>query len=264
MSFSLPLPAVHFLFDDLRLGRVPQPFVVPAIGETLDERARIRDAVYRNLNERGAMRGERPASNVEDALVTFGRAGLGISSVAQLKDGMLHARVCVEGTDAVLVRLDGNFLRFEEVRPTAVSWAIVQLLPDTPAARGASMTVPMSAPRKPVSGEDDEEYNAFANVRVARNTSPQQRMLERVFAQPKLAGGAFSWETLRTPPGELAKRARTSNVSWLDIAQENDGAPGRYFAVMTGVDENRQLTYTPGDNARIAHYLNELIQPHAG
>lgn len=262
MSFSLPLPAVHFLFDELRLGRVPQPFEVPAVGQTHTERRRIRDAMYRDLNERGAMQGDRPVSNVEDALVTFARAALGIMSVAQLPDGQVFARVCTDGAEAVLVRQQGELLRFEPVRPTAVAAAIVNTLPNIPPARGASMTMPMSAPKKPVNNGEDEEYNPFGEVRVRRDTSAQQRALERVFTQPKLAGGALSIQVLRLTHGEAPKRTRANNVTWLDVEQENGGGPGRYFGVATGEPDNQQLTFTPGDNVRIAQYLNELIQPY--
>lgn len=263
MPFSLPLPAVHFLFDDLRLGRVPQPFHVPAVGETKTERMRIRDAVYRDLNQRGAMRGDRPVSNVEDALVTFARGTLGVASVAQLPDGQPLARVSTDGSEAVLVEQTGNLLRFTDVRPTAVAWAIVDVLPNIPAARGASMTMSMTPQRKPAATED-EEYNPFGNVRVRRDTSPQQRTLERIFAQPRLAGGAFSIQTTRAAAGASPKRARVNSVSWLDVEQENGAGPGRYFGVATGEEGNRQLTFTPGDNGRIAQYLNELIQPYVG
>src|SRR5690606_21290386 len=49
--------ALDILWSDLRLPGSPAPLAVRSVGETRDERARIRDEVYANLADRGLFRG---------------------------------------------------------------------------------------------------------------------------------------------------------------------------------------------------------------
>lgn len=246
MALSLSLSAVDILFEDLKLGRVPQPFEVPSAGETLTQRAQVREAVYRTLTQRDVMRNGRLDADVEHGLVTFAKAPFAIAAVGQLDDGPLFARVCSDGHFALLVEQRENTLVFTDIWPTALIPVIVDLLPLTRAAHGTSVTVEVPAP-------GDGAYNPFEGVRGQK--AVQRRAADRIFAQPIQRVGAFL-SSVVTPgvSGERAKQSVVSQVSWFDTEE------GRHFATQTiAEDGGQQITYTPGDNARIAGYLHQVL-----
>ncbi|MGH3517171.1 MAG: ESX secretion-associated protein EspG [Haloechinothrix sp.] len=257
MSLSLSLPAVDILFEDLKLGRPPQPFEVPSVGETLSERARLRDAVHRNLTQRGLMRAGRVDADTEHTLATFARAPFSIVAVGQLDDGPLFARACSDGHFAIVVTQQENMLVFTEIRETAVVPTIVDLLPLTPAARGTSVTVDVPGEKKPERREDDEPYDPFAEMRSGRS-SLQQRTADRIFNEPMRRVGAFSVSaTERGNPGLPGKQVQVTQLTWFDTAE------GRYFATQQHTTDGiTKVTYTPGDNARIAGYLHQAVASH--
>lgn len=132
-TFSLSLAAVDILIERLGLGRAPTPFEVPHVGTTVEQRGMIRDAVVRDLTGRGLWQRGRLDADAELALATFVRGSLTISAVAELGGKQLFARVASDGQFAVLAKQDENLIVFEEVRPTGIVPAIVDLLPLTPA-----------------------------------------------------------------------------------------------------------------------------------
>lgn len=261
MAFSLPLPAVGVLFEDLGLGRVPQPFEVPHVSTELDQRAHIKEAVYRTLGNRGLVHGNRPTSEVEDALVVFARAPIAIAVVGQPDteepEEYLFARAVRDGKDALLVVKQENLLVFKEVRPTAMVAEIVNLLPDVPQARGGPISVPLKPERKPARADDDEPYDPFAKAREKHPTS-QAKALQRIFSQPILGIGAFR-------PMVKGSDESFVPVAWVDTEQENNNGPGRHFCSgRVEVDGTRWTTYTPGDKARITHYMQGMLEPYMG
>ena len=253
-QFSLSLAALDILLEHLGLGRAPQPFEVPHLGVTFEERAQIRGAVFRDLEARGLFRRGRLDDDVELAVRTFVTGPFAILAVAQLDGGQqLFARAASNGQYAVVAKQDRNSLVFQECRPTAIVAGIVDLLPRTPAAAGPSVTV-----AKPASGRhrrQDDAYDPFANVAKPRSTAPAQlRAVERIFQKPKLRIGQFTIVV----PGRDGKPSRLTPVAWFDTDE------GRYFATSRQAEDGQSwLTYAPADNSRIAHHLFEGLQFHA-
>ncbi|WP_435157083.1 ESX secretion-associated protein EspG [Amycolatopsis sacchari] len=252
-QFSLSLAALDILLEHLRLGRAPAPFEVPHVGTTFDERAQIRDAVFRDLESRGVTSRGRLDPDVELALRTFVQGPVAIMAVAQLeRDKQLFARAASNGQYAVVAKQDRNSLVFTDCRPTALVPGIVDLLPRTPAAAGPSVTIPKPAQQSGRHRRDDDAYDPFAGVAKPRSTAPAQlRMVERIFQKPKLRIGQFSLVV----PGRDGKPARLTPTAWFDTEE------GRYFATSRKADDGQSwLTYAPADNARIAHHLFEELQ----
>ncbi|NKQ53517.1 ESX secretion-associated protein EspG [Amycolatopsis sp. K13G38] len=248
-SFSLSLAAVDILLEHQKLGRAPQPFEVPHLGTTFDQRAQIRDAVFRDLEGRGLVRGGRLDPDAELALHTFVTAPVSIMAVAQMDEGrQLFARAATDGQYAVVARQDQNVLVFSDVRPTALVPGIVDLLPLTAAAAGQSVTI-----AKPASKQgrhrrsDDDAYDPFRGVSKPRSSAPSQlRMVERIFQKPKKRIGQFTVS--------LAGNAMLPTV-WFDTED------GRWFVTSREAEDGQSwLTYAPADNARIAHHLFEQVQ----
>lgn len=252
-SFSLSLTAMDILVERQKLGRAPMPFEVPHLGTTFDDRARIRDAVLRELESRGLVSRGRLHPDVELALQTVVHGPIAIIAVAQLDEGKrLFARVASDGQYAALVRQDGNMLIFTAVRPASIVPSIVDLLPATPAAAGQSVTVAKPQPKQSRrSLDDDGGYDPFANVSRPRtqSTAPaQMRAVERIFQKPKLRIGQF------TP--FAAGGAMLAPTAWFDTPD------GRYFITSQQAEDGQSwTTYAPADNARITQHLHgQLLQ----
>jgi len=249
-SFSLSLAAVDILLEHQKLGRAPQPFEVPHLGTTFEQRAQIRDAVFRDLEGRGLARGGRLDPDAELALQTFAAAPVSIMAVAQLEDGgQLFARAATDGQYAVVVRQDQNLLVFSDVRPTAFVPSVVDLLPLTPAAAGQSVTIAKPAPKqgRHRRSDDEDAYDPFRGVAKPRSSAPSQlRMVERIFQKPKKRIGQFTVSL----PG-----SRTTPTVWFD------NEDGRWFVTSREAEDGQSwVTYAPADNARIAHHLFEQVQ----
>ncbi|WP_370932560.1 ESX secretion-associated protein EspG [Amycolatopsis sp. cg13] len=252
MPYTLTLSpaAVDLLLAELGLGRAPLPFVVPHIGITGEERAAVRDAVFRDLDSRGLLRRGTIDDDVEIALATFAKPGLAVSAAAKIGDEQLFARVASNGQFAVLVVQRDGMFSFEEVRPTGIVPAIVDLLPLTPAAAGQSVTVARPS-KQPVRGD---AYDPFAGVSGPRTHNPQLRAVQRIFEKPRLAVGQF---TPYVSDGNGHERALPS-LAWFDTEL------GRYLlSTRDSSDGNRWLTYAPADNARLAQQLFTQLEGYS-
>ena len=249
-SFSLSLAAVDILLEHGRLGPAPVPFEVPHIGTTTDQRAMVREAVFRDLEGRGLMRGGRLDADVELALATFVKPQLTVWAVAQMdKDKQLFARAASNGQFAVLVRQEENLLVFEEARPTAIVAAIVDLLPLTPPGPGQSVTIAKPAPAAPRRPRNDDAYDPFAGVSGPRShgSNPQLRQVERMFEKPRTRVGQFS---VIIRGGQVFPP-----LAWFDTEA------GRYLMTSRqAADGQSWLTYAPADNARIAQQLYTQLE----
>jgi hypothetical protein len=246
-SFSLSLAAVDILLEQLGFGRAPTPFEVPHVGTTIEQRAMIRDAVVRDLTGRGLWHRGRLDADAELALRTFAHGNTTINAAAELGDKHLFARVASDGQFAVLARQEENLIVFEEVRPTGIVPAIVDLLPLTPPAPGQSVTISRPAPQ-PRHQRRDDTYDPFAGVSGPRSQSggPQLRMIERVFQEPKKRIGQF---TAQTPA------ATHSPLAWFDTPS------GRWLmSTRDAADGQRWITYAPADNARLAQQLYAQLE----
>lgn len=254
-SFSLSLAAVDILLEHVRLGRAPFPFEVPHIGTTTDQRAQVRQAVFRDLESRGTMRGGRLDGDAELALRTFVRSPVAITAAAKLEgEDRLFARAASDGQFAVLVRQNANLLVFEETRPTNVVSAIVDLLPLTSAAAGQSMTIAKPAPSKPRHAADGGGYDPFAGVSAPRSQSSSQlRAVERIFDKPKKRIGQFS----AFVQGRDGQQGNLGPIAWFDTDD------GRYLCTARVAEDGQQwLTYAPADNARLAQQLYAQLEDY--
>ena len=249
-TFTLSPAAVDLLLAELGLGRAPVPFVVQHIGITGEERAAVRDAVLRDLDGRGLLRRGTVDDDVQIALATFVQGGIAVSAAARVGDEQLFARVASNGQFAVLVCQRDGMFTFEEVRPTNIIPAIVDLLPLTPAAAGQSVTVARPAKRQ-VQGD---AYDPFAGVSGPRTHNPQLRAVQRIFEKPRLAVGQF---TPYVRDGNGHERALPS-LAWFDTEL------GRYLlSTRDSSDGNRWLTYAPADNARLAQQLFTQLEGYS-
>ncbi|RZQ62034.1 ESX secretion-associated protein EspG [Amycolatopsis suaedae] len=254
-SFSLSLAAVDILLDLGKLGPAPFPFEVPHLGTTHEQRAAIRDAVYRDLDSRGLMFRGRLDPDAEVALRTFVASPVAIVAAGELDDGKpLFARVAADRQFAVLVQQKDNMLVFEEVRPTGIVPAIVDLLPLTSPGPGQSVTVARPSRKPKPRHRQEDSYDPFAGVsgpRSQSSVSSQMRAIERIFEKPKLRIGQFT-AFVRDDRGA---EVDMSPLAWFD------NEDGRYLVTMRDAEDGQQwVTYAPADNARIGQQLYSQVE----
>lgn len=254
-SFSLSLTAVDVLLEHCQLGRAPFPFEIPHVGRTRQQRDQVRQAVFRDLEGRGLVRGGQIDGTVHEVLRTFVHSFLAITLVAQLRDDdELFARGVRDGDFAVVVRQDGNLLVFEEARPTTIVSAVVGLLPTVPAGPGQSVTV--AGPAAPhVHGRTSEDPAGPPGPVTATRppaSSTQLRAVQRLFDKPQLRIGQLA-PFVRGREG--GKRSSLDPVAWFD------NEDGRYFCTSRVADDGQKwLTYAPADHARMVQHLHAQLE----
>nr|WP_042190863.1 ESX secretion-associated protein EspG [Kibdelosporangium sp. MJ126-NF4]CEL19648.1 hypothetical protein [Kibdelosporangium sp. MJ126-NF4]CTQ94552.1 hypothetical protein [Kibdelosporangium sp. MJ126-NF4] len=241
MIRELSLPAIDTLWEDLRLGSIPFPLEVRSHGETIEERMRIKAAVYSDLEARGLARSRRIEPELEDTLTLLARPAICVDTVAMLdmRDRKsVKAMAVATGRQAMLVVQRDLKISFTPIRETALAASIVEILPHVKAAPGQPMTVPVDA----LSGGSH------------RRPDPEHRMitqrLQTVMQRPVLRAGQFG-VTVRDRQG---RTTRLPGIGWFDTDA------GRYMNLVRQAHGTEAwVTLTPADNPRIAHRISEEL-----
>src|SRR5437660_6957526 len=118
----LSVAAVDVLWEMLALGAPPVVFEVPSVGVTLDDRARIRDAVLADLARRDLVdRHGTVDPDLVKSLTLLTRAPLAMEAIGVLDEGRrLCARAASDGHTAVLAELRDQIVCLQRIRPTGV------------------------------------------------------------------------------------------------------------------------------------------------
>ncbi|GAA1357238.1 ESX secretion-associated protein EspG [Saccharothrix algeriensis] len=255
-SFALSHAAADVLWEDLELGSRPYPFDFPYLGQTLDERRGIRNAVYQDLEARGLAHRGRVAAEVEEALTLLVRFEHSFTAIASLDpknvERQLLVRSGAQGELAAVAVLDERRLKVDTVRSSALLRAVVDRIPPERPGPGQSLTVPVPSSAPPPPRRDEDFADAgFTRAMTPRSTAASQvRALEAVFERPRLRAGQFG-VTVR---GRHGREQRAPQVAWFDNDQ------GRYMTqTRQGQDGRKWLTHAPADNARIAAQLAQEL-----
>jgi hypothetical protein len=243
MISELSLPALDALWEDLRLGSIPFPFEIRSHGETVEERIRIKAAVYSDLERRGLVRSRRAEPELEDVLRLLARPTISIDAVAMLDmqaQVPLKAMAAATGRQALLAVQGDLKITLTPIRDTALASSIVNVLPPGKPGPGASLSLPVDA--------------ITASGGAHRKPDPEHKIklqhLNSVMQRPIVRAGQFGI-TIRDQQG---KATRLPGVSWFD----NDA--GRYMNLVRGAHDGESwLTLTPADGARIAYRLSEEL-----
>ncbi|HTI26279.1 MAG TPA: ESX secretion-associated protein EspG [Kutzneria sp.] len=232
----LPLAAFDIVWEDLRLGSVPYPFDVPSHGATLDERARLRTAVYEDLERGGLARGRQLDPNLFDALRLLARPHVQLDTIATLdrqRGLMLHAAAVAVGQRALLAVQQGGTMRLEYIRDTALAASLVALLPPHQPGPGQQVSVPASELAQP------------------NRHSPEAQTLTTMLGEPVLRLGQFAGAMF----DEQGVGRRMPGLSWFDTEA------GRYLGVAgRGRDGEDWATLSPADASGLIHRLGDMIR----
>ncbi|GAA4666424.1 MULTISPECIES: ESX secretion-associated protein EspG [Amycolatopsis] len=227
--------AFDVLWEDLGLPEVPLPFAVPSPGGTERERAEVREAVYRNLAERGLAHGGRPDDVLADRLEVLASASRYVECevlVSLSDETPLRAVAAGDGRRAVLAAQPSRTIGLSAIRGTELHGAVVGLLPPFGPGPGFGVSVPESA----LVGGGSE------------TREKQLRELRAIQARPVLGAGQFS---VRVREGGRVRRV--GGLSWFTTEA------GAYCGgVAPGRGGESWLTLTPTDPERLAARLADL------
>ena len=253
MSLELSLAAFDVLWADLRLGRVPFPLQFRSHGDTLEDRARIRAAVYADLGRRGLSRDERPADTLVEDLRLLADPTMIVDLVALLDMAdaePVKALAATRGRHGILVVQGKLTLRLTRMRDIFTTGALVELLPATRAGAGNSITSPAGALR-PGPGRQRQEQpgGLLRQVAPAVAADANLRAIAAVTEKPVWCAGQLGV----TRTDDAGRRHRLPGIAWFDTDD------GRYATTMArGRDGEDWVTLWPADNARLTHRLSEL------
>ncbi|TCO65068.1 ESX secretion-associated protein EspG [Actinocrispum wychmicini] len=246
-SFTLSAAAVDIVAEALGVDCRRYPFQVSGIGDFVEERVRIAQAVFADLARRGLVRDERLDPDVAEALRLMARYRVAIAVMGTLDDESgLYARVSA-GTDrGLLVIQEGQMFRFEFISPESLARVAVSLLPRLRPGHGQSVTITTAAP-KPVA---TEEHRGFAKpLRPARTPSESQLVAaQEMLRKPRTGAGYFVVSAMDS----TGRETRAPGLSWLDTEE------GRYMA-QANPDQDGG-TFAPADTVRLIQQLDDLIE----
>lgn len=243
-DFTLSVQEFDILCDDFDLGPVPYPLQTLSTGRTVEQRARIRDEVYRRLAEHDFAAGARINAGLEDALLVLLQHELAVDVVGYVGEP-LRAVAATDHRTGVLATLVGEEVLLTRIRPAELARSIVELLPSNEPGPGRAMSVrsgalaaavdPGEENDDPFAGGDERRALARAGVSAADATT----LVE--LANDRVAGGQFGISHHR--------RRGSALLTWFDTSK------GRYLMV----SEDSWLSFVPADNERIGRHLATVL-----
>jgi hypothetical protein len=239
--------AFDILWADLGFTRPPPPLRVPSVGATGEERAAIREAVYRNLAERGLYTGGRVDPALAVRLETLATADLYVECEALpdlAGDVGVRAVAAAAGKQAVLAVQPGRTIGLTAIRDTGIWAAIVDLLPPAEPGPGQGASLPASILGSPIA---DPVFDPATGGSPAH--ARQLREVLAIQARPVLGAGQFS---VRVREGARVRRA--GGVSWFVTDA------GAYLgAIARGRGGQDWASVAPADPRRLAARLADLV-----
>jgi hypothetical protein len=229
----------------------PYPLDVPHHGATLEERARLRDAVFRDLQARRLARSGRLEPDFEGSLRTLAGPRRAIEAII-LPDLTADRGVCAlaasNGRTAVLAVLDGSGVLLEEVPDSRLVAIVANLTRPPSGGRPVTYRLPLSGLQPGcrrrtdtiLDRPTDEEARHGADARTVRE----------ILARPRIAVGQFS----ATGIDRLGRRQRSATLDWFATV---DGP----FASRTriGPDGEQWITLSSAGHAMLTQRLGELL-----
>lgn len=236
-SWSVSRTALTFLFGDLGHG-VPLPFEPDHPYTTASERDACRERAHRELADAGL---DHDGVIARRMLSTLAAGPVAVVAMGTLGDDVLLARACSDGRNAVLAhQTDADTVTVTEIGHPDLVDAVVRLVPDTEAARGISVRVPLDGPA--------DRGNAGDSIYHDFQPSTGNRAVAAIFSDGVARCGAFIpvHEGTQQPP-----------VTWYDTVTDGGRGIARWFATTTNDSHGTPwTTYVPGDNSRIRQALH--------
>ncbi|MFE9745249.1 ESX secretion-associated protein EspG [Saccharothrix saharensis] len=247
-EFLLTPRELDVLWHHLDLGRLPYPLDVPSLGDTEEERKRLREEVLAAYGE--------PAPRLVELLRLLGDHEVAVDAVAHV-DRAVRAVAVSDGNRAAMAVIDSGSIGVLEIRPTALARSIVEVLPAGSAGPGSALSLRLEALTEAVAMQDEQsddedddpwggggeldEREALQKAGLSREDATAVSEL----AASRVAGGQFGV----TVGGGYRRDRAGALITWFDTPQ------GRYLMV----NENGWLSLAPTDNDRIATRIASVL-----
>ncbi|MCP2182810.1 ESX secretion-associated protein EspG [Prauserella alba] len=234
-----------------------------------DRLRKLAGIVSGTLAERGLLVGKDPHPNLQRAFELFGRyrVSAAVSGIDD-RDNEIAMLVVTDGADAVGVTQHHgeDELVFRSFSDDDLVDVLTGALPAVSAASGPEATVRQSLPeyrsafdaqKAAERAHDEEETNAFGNIRVVGRTSAPRRSrgdgesgeqrLRRAFAAQRRGGGQVVVSAF------AGERSAPRSVGWVDTAE------GRYLVHAGEVGNEFVARYEPAGRAEVSRAIHGLV-----
>lgn len=242
----LSASAFDIVWADLGFACPPAPLRVPSVGATDRERVDIREAVHRNLAERGLYPDGRLDPLLLARLETLNSADFYVECEALVDldaEFPLRAVAAVSGKRAVLATQPRRTIGLSAIRDTEIWTAVVDLVPGLRPGSGHGVSLPAAVLSARI------EDPALGDGGQTSSYRDQIREVLAIQARPVLAAGQFSVRIRQD-----RRLYRTGGVSWFRTEE------GAYFGMVAPGRGGRDwATVAPADPRRLAARLAELL-----
>jgi len=256
---TLSLLAVDTIRQHLRI-RLPEALPVPSHGEDMDERAVLLRRGWDEIIARGLGRpGGVLDPWLEDAFALLARPQISVHAYfSEHREERRSVFVAMYGQFGALATVrDGEFV-LEDLYPASAPRALVAMLPERPAGRGMSVTLPtdqLRAAAGQVSGAGSPTAVRGA-LRATGMRDDEAEFVAEALTAERTGGGQIGAKHHDRIVGRTMRVPFT--VDYIDTAR------GRYLVQhKPGPDGRRWCTFAPGDRNRLIGQVGELIQAAA-
>jgi hypothetical protein len=250
VRYTLSLRTVDILAQTLDVNVRQFPFEIPYFGEYERDRQRIAREVFVDLNRQGLIQGGDIDPHLTRALHTLSEYVITVAVMGTVdKTRTIYARAAAAGETGVLAVKEGETLRLELIRPTALAVTLVGLLPKMESGPGQSVTITL-----PNATDQRASDEILAPVHATRTADAQaMRLAESYLSRPRTGTGMFSVSGRDRRTG---RERQGGHLTWIDTED------GRYLALARPAGDDGQVrsTFSPADPARLTHQLAELIE----
>ncbi len=239
-----------FIWEHLGLGEMPYPIDVASAGETMDERAVLREQVRESLRAKGLHDGEALSPRLERLLTSLVRGAFTVDG--QLSVGEYVRVLAAEhGADGVLAAQTDDEVRVVPVREGKAVPAVLALVPDEKPGPGGAARLPREVFDEAIDSYQRSGYAGLERALTTGGVSGRDlRTVVTLVESARHGGGQLAANTVDA----VGRRSRTPVVNWFDTAA------GRYLAhVEVARDRVEWLTVAPADTTRIGQRLTDLI-----
>jgi hypothetical protein len=240
-----------FVWELLDAGERPYPITVGSFGATMEERAELRDQVLRGLGERGLFDGRDLHPRFEHLLNLLVRNTFTIDGQVSIEQRHLRVLAAGRGDHGSLCVQTDDEVDLEPVRGTNVVGSVVALLPEEKPGPGTSVTLPSALFSEAALAFAGGGFLGFERVLNRGGVGGRDlRVLSTLVESGRHGGGQLAANSV----DRVGRRTRSPVVNWFDTEA------GRYVVnTERRRDGSEWLTFTPGDAARVAQRLSELV-----
>jgi len=246
----ITLSALEFdvLWEHLRLGQLPLVVKVPSPGKTFEERARIEQEVWADLEGRGLGRPVEVNPEIEDILTVLAKPDREVDARAYASR---HVRVLAAATGelAGVAELCDGQVTLRRASATGLPGAALAVLPALGPGPGASVTLrttDFEASANAATSREEFQHALLSNGVRADDAATLAEMIKDVSAMGNFGAAARD---------KFGRRRRAERVvSFFDTED------GRYVQIRRpSPDGTLWTTISPADQRNLTHHVEEML-----